>query len=261
MVPAMSAPQDLAIAELTRVLAALNVTATLHVGHVGDEGDGFRWSVAGDVVTVEVDGPRGALFGAYDFLESLGVLWPVPGREVLPTTATLTDSLGAGAPALLGRCMIIGTVALLPVLDDWVTWCARNKINTIFFHTSPPGSGAIGAIPHEDWLGARDQAIALLRERDLVFELGGHGLTHLLPRDRFAQTPEAFRMVKGERRNDSNFCSSSPIAIAALREGSRALFEATPTSTCSTCGPTTPVAGVTAPNASRSRRASSRCAR
>jgi len=224
----MSQPLDLAHAELTRVLAALDIDATTDISHLDGGGDGFGWNVAGDVVTIEGDGPRGALFGAYDFLESLGVLWPVPGREVLPATATLTDSSRESAPALAGRCLIIGSVAFLPRLEEWVSWCARNKLNTVFFHTSPPGSGAIGAIPYEDWLGVRDQAAALLRERGLVFELGGHGLTHLLPRERFADTPDAFRMVKGERRNDTNFCSSSPIAIAAMREGSRAVFEANP---------------------------------
>ncbi len=224
----MSPPLDLAHAELTRVLAALDVHTTTDVSHLDGDGDGFRWEVSGDVVTIEGDGPRGALFGAYDFLESLGVMWPVPGREVLPATVTLTDSSRASAPALAGRCLIIGSIAFLPRLEEWVSWCARNKLNTVFFHTSPPGSGAIGAIPHEDWLGVRAQAVALLKERGLVFELGGHGLTHLLPRDRFADTPEAFRMVKGERRADTNFCSSSPIAIVAMREGSRALFEENP---------------------------------
>ncbi|MEY2397724.1 MAG: hypothetical protein QOJ00_898 [Actinomycetota bacterium] len=228
----MGGPVELAELETARVLAAVGLNATLHVSHRDGESDGFRWAVAGDVITIDGDSARGALFGAYDFLESLGVMWPVPGVEILPAHATLTHASGAGEPGLPGRCLIIAAVAVLPRLEEWVAWAARNKLNTVFFHTSPPGSGAIGAIPHDDWLAVRDRAVASVRERGLVFELGGHGLTHLLPRDRFADTPDAFRMVKGERRADTNFCSSSAVAIAAMREGSRAIFEANPEVDC-----------------------------
>lgn len=226
----MRGPIELAEDELLRVLTALGLEASVSVTAADREGDGYRWSVIGNAVAVHGDSPRGALFGAYAFLNELGVIWPVPAREVLPTNATLPadGSSGASEPALPGRCLIIGSIAFLPRLEEWVAWCARNRLNTIFFHTSPPGSGAIGAIPFEAWMPVRDEAARLLKERGLVFEMGGHGLTHLLDRDRFAEIPDAFRMHKGERKPDTNFCSSSPVALDILREGARKIFEENP---------------------------------
>ena len=223
---------ETAQAELDRALdliGAGSIETRLVVG-AGDA-DGFQWTLDNDVVTIEGDGPRGVLFGAYDFLESLGFLWPCPGTEIAPADYVAGEpSSGKGAPSVPGRCLIIGSTAFLPRLESWIEWCARNKLNTVFFHLGSPGVEMTGAsIPFPQWDEVSERALSTAARYGLTVELGGHWLPSFLPRDRFAEVPDAFRMVDGERRSDSNFCTSSPVTMAAITDGARAVFEQYPT--------------------------------
>ena len=171
------------------------------------------------------------------FFESVGFLWPCPGTEVIPAGYVGPEpSSGKDAPSLSGRCLIIGSTAFLPRLDAWIEWCARNRLNTVFFHLGSPGVERTGAsIPFPQWDEVSDQALSTAAKFGLTIELGGHWLPSFLSRDRFAESPDAFRMVDGERRADSNFCTSSPITIAAIEAGAPRCSRSTRRSTCSTC--------------------------
>ncbi len=203
--------------------------ARLVVGE-GDP-DAFEWDLADDLLQVRGGSGRGVLFGVYDCLESLGFMWPCPGTEVAPQNSVAVErSSGKAAPSVAGRCLIIGSSAFLPRLEAWIEWCARNRLNTVFFHTGSPGVERTGAsIPFPQWEAVSELALSAAARYGLVVELGGHWLPSFLPRDRFAETPDAFRMVDGVRRADSNFCTSSAVTIAALQEGARDVFTTYPT--------------------------------
>jgi len=147
-------------------------------------------------VELKGDNPRGLLYAVYDFLEALGCRWVEPGKrgERLPsgTSLRLARARSAQSPSLRGRCLIIGHAAFLEEGEEWVAWAARNKLNTVFIHTTPEGV-ALGAAPEKQWLRKRGAVLPLLKERGMTVEYGGHFLGSMLPRKNFKKHPEAFR--------------------------------------------------------------------
>jgi hypothetical protein len=83
------------------------------------------------------------------------------------------------APALPGRCLVLGERALVQDVDAWIVWAARNRLNCLFVHTSTRNR-PIGAAPEAVWRERREQAVALARERGMTIEHGGHLLPELL---------------------------------------------------------------------------------
>ena len=156
---------DTARAELERALGQIGAADFDFELNAGDgHGDGYHWSLDNDALTIDGDSPRGLLFGVYAFLESLGFLWPCPGTEIAPLNYVVVEpSSGRGEPALPGRCLIIGSTAFLPRIDTWIEWCARNRLNTVFFHLGSPGVEMTGAVDPVPAVGSRQRAGALDR--------------------------------------------------------------------------------------------------
>jgi hypothetical protein len=195
------------------------------------DGEAFTWQASPDQVTLQGDGTRGMLYAVYDFLESLGCCWFAPGAqgEHLPNGGTfqLPDGMQHSHPALQGRCLILGHHAFLKDAHEWVEWAARNRMNTIFFHTTPDAQ-ALGSAPEAQYLRLRAEVIPLARERGMIIEHGGHGLNALLPRRLFRKLPQAFRMVNKRRSPDHNFCPSSAEGLAIIRQNAAAHFRSRP---------------------------------
>ena len=191
--------------------------------------DGFSWRV-GSTIHLHGNNPRGLLYAVYSFLERLGCCWPAPGEryQVLPqgTLFELPESLSE-APGLPGRCLIIGHQAFMQDVAEWVIWAARNRLNTIFFHTTT-GSLALGAVPESQYQALKPIFLPLMQERGMLLEHGGHGLTELLPRERFSDLPDAFRMKDGTRTPDHNFCPSSEEGLQIIRQNAEKHFRAHP---------------------------------
>ncbi len=215
-------------AHLGRLQGASGLTR-IEIVH-GDAGEGFAWSVASDAVRIEADGPKGALHGAYDLLEALGFAWPAPGEAntVVPQAANdLPAHQPRQAPAIAGRSLILGHHAFMAEASDWIIWAARNRLNTIFFHTDEHGVG-LGAIPGVQWKAGREAAIALARSFGMTLELGGHGLPALLPRADFAAHPERFPVRGGQRDARYNLNARDPGALDAIKANARLWFAANP---------------------------------
>src|SRR5207247_117342 len=84
------------------------------------------------------------------------------------------------------------------------------------------------------WAGRRfleeAEAGGLAREYEL------HAMSWLLPRERFAEHPEWFRMDRhGERRPDANLCPAHPEALAVVAARAGELAERRPPSTRRGC--------------------------
>lgn len=230
--PAGSPLAALAAGELRTHLARLSSPSgvtRVEIAH-GASGEGFAWSVAAGAVRIDADGPRGALYAAYDLLEALGFAWPAASDDltVIPETP---DELPAArpyqAPAIASRGLILGHHAFMADAAHWIRWAARNRLNTIFFHVDEHGLG-LGAIPGIQWRAGRDAAIALARQYGMILELGGHGLPALLPRADFAAHPERFPVRGGARDARYNLNARDPGALETIKANARAWFAANP---------------------------------
>jgi hypothetical protein len=205
----------------------------LDLSYEGGTGEGYRWDAdQSGGITLVGEGPRGLLYGAYDLLHVAGFRWLPPAGHSFPVQdpagPTITVSRHrASAPALPGRCLIIGHEVFLRQAEDWIEWAARCRLNTVFFHIIDDAM-AMGAAPARRYRLLRERAVAAARERGMRIEVGGHGMSLLLPRRYFRTLPQAFRMSNGRRTPDHNFCPSSPEAHKIISANAMELFRLYP---------------------------------
>ncbi|NWF81973.1 MAG: DUF4838 domain-containing protein [Chloroflexi bacterium] len=197
----------------------------------GPAGDGFVRGPDGGGFSLRGDGPRGLLYAVYDLLEALGCRWPAPGAsaEHVPRRLPLRlpEEAVADRPAIAQRGLIIGHDHFLAEAEDWIAWAARNRLNTIFIHTTIRAP-ALGACRLAAWRARRPALLPRIRERGLRLELGGHHLRDLLPRRLFRTRPALFRHDGQQRSPDHNFCVSNPAALAHVQRTAAAFFAAYP---------------------------------
>jgi hypothetical protein len=195
------------------------------------DGEGFTWQVSAAEVIFTGDGPYGLLYAVYSFLEMLGCCWFAPGdqnaRIPQGRTFMLPDSSCRETPALPGRCLIIGHHAFMQDAADWIVWAGRNRLNTIFFHTTQ-GPLALGAVHESHYQALKPVFMPLMQERGMVLEHGGHGLADFLPRNLFVEMPETFRWRDGRRTPDHNFCPTSSKGLEIIRQNAARYFHAHP---------------------------------
>lgn len=211
---------------------------------IADRGasDGFTVTVRDGAVTVAGDSPKGALNGAYWLLEQLGFAWVQPGEDGLRFASG--RSLAAGEyrqePAFGRRTLILGNDALHDDWRDWHEWAARNRLNSVFFHDTPPSvldrggarrpaSTEAIATDGRGWMFERwDSDGAAIRSdaarRGLDLQFGGHHLPALLRRELFARHPDWFPQRQGRRDARYNLCTSSEGAVAEVRARARDFF-------------------------------------
>ena len=197
----------------------------------GPEGDGFVRVPDGAGLVLRGDGPRGLLYAVFDLLEALGCAWPAPGLagERLPASPppALPGDAVADRPALPVRGLVIGHDHFLDEAEAWILWAARNRLNTVFVHTTIH-EPALAACRLGRWRARRRALLPLIRELGLRLELGGHHLRDLLPRRLFRERPELFRHDGARRTPDHNLCVSSPEALDRVRRAGAAFFRAYP---------------------------------
>jgi hypothetical protein len=168
--------------------------------------DGFSLAISQDGVGVVAATAKGVLNGVYHLAEQLGFLFLLPGES------------GEWAPARL-RNLPVGERVVQPrfpwrgvfweslstvdfSVEEWLRFYAKLKFN---------------ALSHEK------ADLLLAEELGIRLEIGGHGLSKLLPRERFADHPEWFRMIqpedfRGQRVSDSNFCIANPEARRLVKK-------------------------------------------
>jgi hypothetical protein len=242
-------PEAFAAAELARYIEALS-GASIPVVHEAGEGDkviaiggltqaeleaegvfadGFVIDPAPDKVRIFGGEGRGALFGVYALLESLGCLWPVPGEasEVVPERPLLQvlPERVAENPRFMVRAIAEDTSYIdhddeaqhdERVEDDLqlIDWLAKNRLNR-FFVTGPDD--------------VMELLLAEMARRGLELEAGGHILPTLLPSELFEERPGLFRMTsKGERDPSGNPCPSNEDTIEIIKENAVKYADAHP---------------------------------
>lgn len=197
----------------------------------GPVGERFVRTPVPDGMDLRADGPRGLLYAVYDLLEAMGMRWPAPGVQRIPSPGRdplcLPFSAVTDRPALAIRSLVIGHDYFLAEAEQWISWAARNRLNTIFMHTTI-GEPALGACRLARWRARRRDLLPLIRAHGLRLELGGHHLRDLLPRRLFRSQPTLFRFNGQRRTPDHNLCVSNPAALELLQRMGAAFFRAYP---------------------------------
>jgi len=171
----------LAAAELEAVLGRAGEGGiVIALSHGDGRSDGFERRTEPKRITLHGESPHGLLFGAYRTLGDLGARWPWPGAEGSRAPGARLEEAVEGAPALAGRCLVLGERPLVEDAESWIVWAARNRLNCLFVHVSTRGEPT-GAAPEAAWRERRARAIELARERGMTIEHGGHLLPELLP--------------------------------------------------------------------------------
>jgi Domain of unknown function (DUF4838) len=171
----------LAAAELEAVLGPSGGEGTeIALSDAGGRGDGFRRRAGPERIELHGESPRGLLFGAYRTLNDLGLRWPWPGEQRGRAQGARLEEVVEEAPALAGRCLVLGERTLVEDAESWIVWAARNRLNSMFVHVSTRRDPS-GAAPEAAWRERRGRALELARERGMAIEHGGHLLPELLP--------------------------------------------------------------------------------
>ncbi len=191
---------------------------------------GYAWRASPDRVEIHGDSGAGLLAGVEAFLEAAGLSWPVPGEGpylARQGRVELEASSGRRAPDAPLATLILGHGSYLEAAPDYLPWAARNGYAGVFFHTTTEVL-ALGAVPLKAYEARRALVLPLARRLGLELELGGHGLSALLPRSLFKAEPELFRLQEGRRRPDANLCPSSPRALEVVSANFSAFVAAHP---------------------------------
>jgi Domain of unknown function (DUF4838) len=169
------------------------------LSHSGGPGDGFSRRTAPGRIELEGESARGLLFGTYATLEELGAAWSWPGEDRGAATGARLDEQTESAPALPGRCLVLGERALVEDAESWIAWAARNRLNSVFVHASL-SPRPLGAAPEDAWRQRRERAVAMARRRGMAIEHGGHLLPELLPREEVRALAVGGGLSDGGRR-------------------------------------------------------------
>jgi hypothetical protein len=200
----------------------------------GRERNGFTWRTGADRVEIYGESDRGLCGGIYDFLSKLGVRWPAPGREELPSPRA--DRNGGYSLAASGAYEPSGYSGNAPVpwrrfipakksrafspknREAWVQWAARNKYDALCVSLTDLLSRRF----RRGWEGLRK----LADEYALALEAGGWELSLLVPRRLFFFHRDFFRMEEGGRKGQYNFCPTNPDTIGIIKSEGEKYFRA-----------------------------------
>ncbi|MFA6292335.1 MAG: DUF4838 domain-containing protein, partial [Victivallales bacterium] len=219
-----------ALHELERLLQRIGISTELHESKVksnsfflaigrGCEGggsctdlmyDGFRLSVSDGGAVISSNSPKGVLNGVYFLAEQFGFLFLLPGESGEWAPGKVRD-LPVGEKVMLPRFPFRGvfweSLSLNDYTDEeWLRFYAKLKFN---------------ALAHD-----KIDDVKLAEELGIRLEVGGHGLSKMLPRELFAEKPEMFRMFQpedfnGKRLGDSNFCITNHEARKTVKDNFR----------------------------------------
>ena len=229
-----SVPRPIIIADAAGP-APSGAVIVINSGPNGPEQNGFSWRAEPDRVEIFGESNRGLCNGIYSFLSVLGISWPAPGQEKLP-------SLGANAPHEIplvkhsvhepsnykgndpgavpwrrfvpaGKRVIRDT---LKKSEVFAAWAARHRYDALVFPLEAFASGFTGP------------KLKLLKkiagEYDIALEAGGRDLSSLVPRKYFSFHKDFFRMEEGRRTKVHHFCPTNPGAIGIINKMGKKLF-------------------------------------
>ena len=203
--------------------------------------NGFTWRIGAERVEIFGESSRGLCNGIYSFLSALGISWPAPGQEKLPSPeakdlhgSSMTFSLTSEqihepskyngnepAAAPWRRFVPDGKKTIKNILkksEAFAAWAARKRYDAIVFPLGAFASGATGR--------KLKQLKQFAAEYDIALEAGGWDLSSLVPRKYFFFQKDFFRMEEGRRKKAHHFFPTNPDTIALIGKEGNKLFRA-----------------------------------
>ena len=203
----------------------------------GSKRNGFSWRATPERVEIMGESGRGLCNGIYSFLAALGLSWPAPGQEKLPSVPNGESKefpLASGrayqpshnkdksTAASAWRRFVVAekkTVEeLLNKSETLAAWLARQCYDAIVFPLATFVSESCGQ--------KLKQLKEFTEEFGINLEAGGRDLSLLLPRRHFILHRDFFRMEEGKRKKDHHFCPTNPGAIRIVGQEAERLFRA-----------------------------------
>ena len=158
--------------------------------------DSYVISTRGDTLLVLGRSSRALLYGTYDLLARLGVVWLAPDfsmydgtAEVVPRKSRLVwyqERSILEVPRFsirkldVAQAMSQDTATLRRIIE----WMPKARFSTL---QMPQRFGAAGRVQWDNW---RDALLPELRRRDLSIEVGGHGYQNFIRADMGEGTPD-----------------------------------------------------------------------
>ncbi len=196
---------------------------------VPEEGGGrqrrgaYEWRVHERGVEIVGETPVAVLHAVYALLETLGCRWlhPRDGGEIVPRIPQVELPLGehCARPAMAHR-ELTNLYAIDREYPLHIDWMAKNRLNRFMAFLNVHGSLEAFETFIEPELAARGMAATL----------GHHSFRFLLPpEEHFAEHPEWYALIGGERRPAAQLCTSNAEVVEAVAGRIAALFDAHPT--------------------------------
>ena len=201
----------------------------------GPERNGFSWRAAPRRIEIYGESGRGLCNGIYSFLAALGISWPAPGQELLPTGEAKNPQgfpLTSGgvhepspdegsdlASSAWRRFIPAGEGEIKRILkksETFAAWAARRRYDALIFPLKTFSSGAMGRKLKQLKQHAGEYGIAL--------EAGGRDLSSLVPRGYFFFHRDFFRMEEGRREKAHHFCPTNPGVVRIIGIEGKKLF-------------------------------------
>ncbi|MBN1516923.1 DUF4838 domain-containing protein [Candidatus Sumerlaeota bacterium] len=174
----------------------------------GVKWDGYILRIEKDEAIIAANKDKGALNGVYALARRLGFWFELPGSggEWPPLDAANEIALECGEcrinPRFPWRGIHEGCGHHDFTPEEWVRFYAKLGFNAL----------------------ANDYGLLeLCKQCGIRLETGGHDFKKLIPRERFDEEPELFRMFqpedfRGTRQPDSNACVTNPRTVAIIKE-------------------------------------------
>ncbi|MDR1107645.1 MAG: DUF4838 domain-containing protein [Spirochaetaceae bacterium] len=211
----------------------------LYVESEGDIKNGFFWRARRDRIEIYGDSGRGLCNGVYDFLKTLGFRWPKPGEEEVPRgdpDKPWLFPLGEGNGKSPSQPFPARRRLVLPgnrqngdtpiSRDALIPWAARNQIDALVIPPEQGDSAVFKKFKRERT--AEESFRSLAQVYALSLEAGGWMLSRLVPRRYFFLHRDMFRMERGKRVKNFNFCPTSPEAIRFIQREAEKFFRSWP---------------------------------
>jgi len=208
--------------------------------------NGFTWNAGTEQVEIRGESDRGLCNGIYSFLAALGISWPAPGQENLPSRGTDLSSSpspetdlsqnfpltadeahkpstpeGNGSAAALRRFVPAGNKTLKTILKNceaFAAWAARKRYDSIIIPLAAFRSGTARL--------KLKQLSQFAGEYGISLEAGGRDLSLLVPRKYFLLHRDCFRMVVGKREKAHHFCPTNPGTLGIIKKEGLKIFQA-----------------------------------
>ena len=221
-------------------------TIVLNCEESGPQRNGFSWRAGPERVEIYGESGRGLCNGIYSFLGALGIGWPAPGQEILPSPQVTNLRVFPISPADTGTQSSDSSVFepsnyegnahvtapwrrfvpagkkeerfILKRGEAFVTWAARRRYDALIF--------PLAAFAAKGSARKLDEIKKLASEYGITIEAGGRELSSFVPRRFYLLHRDFFRMEGGKRNNDHHFCPTNPGTIRVIGKEGEKLFRA-----------------------------------